>query len=70
MCGKHGPGVERLLAAKADVEIADEQGWRALQWAAQIGPVEMVQFLLESGATVDTARPTGDGRRAAILRFR
>ena len=42
-----------LLAAKANVEIADEQGWRALQWAAQIGPVEMIQFLLESGATVD-----------------
>ena len=46
-----------LLAAGADVELADDQGWRALQWAAQIGPVEMVHCLVELGASV--ASPEG-----------
>jgi len=41
-----------LLAAKASIEMVDSQGWTALHWAAQIGPLEVIELLVGAGASV------------------
>lgn len=44
--------VKRRLAAGADVDERDDQGWTPLNWAAGRGDAAMVEALLEGGADV------------------
>jgi ankyrin repeat protein len=44
---------KRALAAGADVNLADAQGWTPLHFAAQAQSPAIVALLLEKGATVD-----------------
>lgn len=46
--------VRRLIASGANVEYADESGWRPLHNAAQNGHLAVVQLLLHHGAMIDS----------------
>lgn len=50
-----------LLAARADAELADEDGLMPLHFAADAGHVQVAAALLESGAAPDV--PDGEGKR-------
>jgi ankyrin repeat protein len=52
--------LQRLLAAGADPNIADNAGWTALHFAAQRQDVSQVRALLDAGAEVDPADAHGD----------
>ena len=52
--------VKRLLAAGADVEAVDDEGWRALVWASLKGHADVVEVLLANGAKVDAEDEDGD----------
>lgn len=45
--------VQQLITSGADLNQADKQGWRPLNWAAARGKLEIVQLLLQHGAAVD-----------------
>jgi uncharacterized protein len=45
--------VKWLLAAGADVEVKDNDGWTALIYASMYGYKEVVQMLLDAGADVE-----------------
>jgi uncharacterized protein len=56
--------LEGLLAARADLNEQDEQGWTPLSWAAGSGDTETIQLLLENGADVAL---TGRDRRSPLM---
>eukprot|EP00658_Telonema_sp_P-2_P050976 TRINITY_DN3900_c0_g2_i1.p1 TRINITY_DN3900_c0_g2~~TRINITY_DN3900_c0_g2_i1.p1 ORF type:complete len:264 (+),score=55.88 TRINITY_DN3900_c0_g2_i1:349-1140(+) len=58
--------VRVLLAAKADVNAQDRNGWTPLMRAARRGACDVMEVLLGAGASVD-ARDTLDGRTALML---
>ena len=61
------PDIEQLklhLARKTDVTKADERGYTALVYAANVGSAEAVKLLLDAGAKVNAK--AGDGRTALI----
>lgn len=64
--GGHLEIVERLLAAKSDVNTpaADQSGGTALQVAAEGGHLEIVERLLAARADVDAPAANYDGRTA------
>ena len=55
--------IERLLAAGADINLQDEDGWTALHWAALNRYSNIVTHLLAAGA--DTDLRNSDGLTAA-----
>ena len=58
--------VARLLGEGRDVNEADETGWTALLWAADLGRADMVRILLaRKGVKVNKTTP--DGYSALIL---
>jgi len=56
--------LKNLLAAGANVNEQDEQGWTPLNWAAGRGDVEAVRLLLEHGADVTL---TGRDHRTPLM---
>nr|WP_306800219.1 ankyrin repeat domain-containing protein [Endozoicomonas sp. YOMI1] len=54
-----------LLAAGADANATDRNGWPLLHKAANSGDLQMVQLLLEKGATADLQSP--DGKTALFI---
>jgi ankyrin repeat protein len=44
---------ELLLAAKADVNAKDSDGWTPLHWAADRGRADVAELLLANNANVD-----------------
>jgi ankyrin repeat protein len=52
--------VVALLAAGADVNAANRQGWTALFAAATVGAADVVEALLQAGAAVDAAAQDGN----------
>ncbi|XP_049794271.1 cortactin-binding protein 2-like isoform X8 [Schistocerca nitens] len=57
--------VQTLLAAGADLEVRDSDGYTALHWAAERGHVDVARCLLEGGAEVDA---TNDSRTTPLHR--
>ncbi|XP_049839690.1 poly [ADP-ribose] polymerase tankyrase-1-like isoform X8 [Schistocerca gregaria] len=57
--------VQTLLAAGADLEVRDSDGYTALHWAAERGHVDVATCLLEGGAEVDA---TNDSRITPLHR--
>lgn len=45
--------IKALLAAKADLELEDIEGWRALHYACNTGKPDIVQIVLDSGPEVN-----------------
>ena len=52
-------GVRKLIAARADVNIADGDGSTALLWAAYASDLEMTKALIAAGAKPDNANQYG-----------
>lgn len=52
-------GVERLLAAGANVNAANNNGWTALMAAARSGKAEVVGILINAGANVNATQADG-----------
>lgn len=52
--------VARLIAAGADVDLADKHGFTPLHFAAQGNAAEAVRLLLAAGAVVDLPDEFGD----------
>ena len=46
----------RLLDTGAQLELADEDRWTALSWAAANGQLAILQLLIERGARLDVYR--------------
>lgn len=57
--------VSLLVAQDAEVNVAQHGGWTPLHQAASHGDMQMVKFLLESGA--DPSLESDDGRTAADM---
>jgi len=53
------PAVRKLIAARADVNIADSDGSTALLWAAYESDIEMTRVLIAAGAKPDKANRYG-----------
>lgn len=53
--GGHAAMVRMLAEARADLELADTDGWTALRVAAAQGHFEVLQVLVQAGAKLDTA---------------
>jgi len=53
------PAVRKLIAARADVNIADNDGSTALLWAAYESDIEMTRVLIAAGAKPDRANRYG-----------
>ncbi len=51
--------IERLLAAGADINLQDEDGWTALHWAALNRYSNIVTHLLAAGADIDLRNSDG-----------
>jgi ankyrin repeat protein len=51
--------VQKMIAARADVNATSPDGTTALHWAAEHGDVELVRFLIARGANVRTANRYG-----------
>ncbi|MEV2272201.1 ankyrin repeat domain-containing protein [Nonomuraea africana] len=64
LCGAaawdHVAVVGALLAAGADVNGREPDGWQPLAWAAANGHADTARVLIEAGADVDTANDSGD----------
>lgn len=53
--------VERLLEGGADVEAKDSKYHSSLlMWAAHEGHTDIMDLLIQNGATIDTKKPTGE----------
>jgi len=50
---------QALLAAGAEVNAKDEDGWTALMWAARMGSNDIVELLLSKGADVNAKDEDG-----------
>ena len=61
-------GVQELLAAGADPNAANDEGWTAAHWAAWRDQGECFEALLESGA--DPQRKAPDGQTPAMFASR
>jgi ankyrin repeat protein len=48
-----------LIEHGADVNHANEQGWRPIMTAARVGNREIIQLLLDNGATLDVRTTDG-----------
>ncbi|UUN26292.1 ankyrin repeat domain-containing protein [Streptomyces sp. FIT100] len=63
LCGTavwgHTEAMRALLAAGAQVDLAEEPGVRALIWACREGRAEVVELLLAAGADPDLPGPDG-----------
>jgi ankyrin repeat protein len=57
--------VEYLLDEGADVDHADDDGFTALHFAAQVGRLDVAEVLFRSGAKLDAR--TNDGRTPADI---
>jgi len=47
------------VAARADVNAAEKDGWTALHWAAMEGHTDVVRLLLQNGANVEAVTERG-----------
>ncbi|WP_309858000.1 ankyrin repeat domain-containing protein [Leifsonia sp. 1010] len=63
--GRTSGSVQRLLAAGADVDHRDSDGWTALMYAAQAGNTEAATALIADGA--DRTALNDDGQSAADI---
>lgn len=60
--------VRRLLAAGADVSLANHYGATAMGLAAEVGHTEILKLLLEAGADADSPDPDGQTALLAVAR--
>ncbi|KAF0728414.1 hypothetical protein Ae201684_013777 [Aphanomyces euteiches] len=52
------PKVREMLASgDVDVHATDQHGWNGLHWAASQGHGDILKFLLQQGAAVNTVEP-------------
>ncbi len=58
--GEHPEEVHRLLALGADINIQNYKGKTGLHCAAKAGFLNVINLLIENGATVDAADDTGE----------
>ena len=58
--GEHPEEVQRLLALGADINIQNYKGKTGLHCAAKAGFLNVINLLIENGATVDAADDTGE----------
>ncbi|WP_269457574.1 MULTISPECIES: ankyrin repeat domain-containing protein [unclassified Leifsonia] len=63
--GRASGSVQRLLAAGADIDHRDSDGWTALMYAAQAGNTEAAMALIAGGA--DRTVLDDDGRSATDI---
>ena len=52
MTRNHLEGITRLIAAGADVNKSENDGWSPIMMASEFGHQEAVQLLLDAGADV------------------
>ena len=55
----NGPGVQKLLVAKLDLEARNSMGWTPLIAATQARQTEIVELLAKSGANVNARSTNG-----------
>jgi ankyrin repeat protein len=60
--------VKRLLAAGADVSVANRYGATAMGLAAEVGDDEILKLLLQAGADADSPNPDGQTALLAVAR--
>ena len=58
--GEHPNKVRRLLALGADIDVRNYKGKTALHYAAKAGFLEVINLLIEKGATVDAIDNDGE----------
>ena len=58
-CDGHTQALQELLAAGADANSADEEGWTPLMIAAQGGHLEVMRALLAAGADTNMQKEGG-----------
>ncbi len=58
--GEHPEEIQRLLALGADINIQNYKGKTGLHCAAKAGFLNVINLLIENGATVDAADDTGE----------
>ena len=53
--------VKKLLQSRADLESRSDDGWyrTPLHWAAEVGDIDVVQFLLEKNAEIEAKSSSG-----------
>ncbi|RLN98402.1 hypothetical protein BBJ28_00013021 [Nothophytophthora sp. Chile5] len=52
-------GVKQALLIGADMESTDENGWTSLLFAAWVGHKDVVELLLDQGASIDSQSNDG-----------
>ncbi|RDW84057.1 uncharacterized protein DSM5745_04383 [Aspergillus mulundensis] len=52
--------INRLIDQGVDLDVADNDGWTCLHWAAQSGDIKTFKLLLESGCSIELADEEGD----------
>jgi ankyrin repeat protein len=60
--------VKQLIAAGADVKIANNYGSNAMQLAAEVGDLTMLKLLLDAGANADSPNPEGQTALMLVAR--
>ncbi|MFZ5806198.1 MAG: ankyrin repeat domain-containing protein [Verrucomicrobiota bacterium] len=60
MIRRHMKAMELLLDAGANINVQDESGYTPLMKASEFGCLEIVKFLLEKGADIETKNTFGD----------
>ena len=55
----HPEAVARLIAAGADVDAQDHDGWNSLSTAVHEGHAEIVRMLLDAGCDVEAREKEG-----------
>lgn len=60
--------VKQLIAAGADVKLANNYGSNAMQLAAEVADVTMLKLLLDAGANADSPNPEGQTALMLVAR--